>query len=244
MAQNPFQPFAKILGFIAILLLVFTSGCDRDPVPSANAVRTPSDLPRTASTFTGAKKALYDQVYHDHRLTFYCGCDYSVDRKIDLASCGLTALADKPRAQRIEAEHIFPAAQFGNFRPCWRNPGEFPECVKSSGKTVSGRECCQRVDSVFEAAHNDLMNLVPSVGEVNGIEFCVDIWTGNPPCKANQMPLNVRFTVGKTIEAPGIRFQVSETKTRESFLSLSGFDLERQYIALFILNNSCWRKPW
>ena len=135
------------------------------------AARTPAppgNLPNTAGTFTAAKKALYDQVYTDHRVTFYCGCAYSADRKIDLASCGLTALADKPRAQRIEAEHIFPAAQFGGFRPCWRSPKDFPECVKSSGKTVSGRECCQRVDPVFESAHNDLMNLVPSVGEVNG----------------------------------------------------------------------------
>lgn len=128
----------------------------------------PGNLPNTPSTFTAAKKALYDQVYFDHRVTFYCGCRYDADRQIDLASCGLQALADKPRAQRIEAEHIFPAAQFGNFRPCWRSPGDFPECVKGSGKTVSGRECCQKVDPVFEAAHNDLFNLVPAVGEVNG----------------------------------------------------------------------------
>lgn len=141
------------------------------PVERPTATRAappPGDLPHTPSTFTAAKKALYDQVYPDHRVTFYCGCAYDPDRQIDLASCGLQALADKPRAQRIEAEHIFPAAQFGNFRPCWRSPGDFPACVKSSGKTVSGRECCQKVDPVFEAAHNDLFNLVPAVGEVNG----------------------------------------------------------------------------
>ena len=128
----------------------------------------PGPLPNTPSTFTAAKKALYDQVYADHRVTFYCGCRYDADRRIDLASCGLDVMADKPRAQRIEAEHIFPAAMFGNFRPCWRSPGDFPECVKGSGKTVSGRECCQKVDPLFEAAHNDLFNLVPAVGEVNG----------------------------------------------------------------------------
>lgn len=139
------------------------------PTERPTATKTaPGHLPNTPSTFTAAKKALYDQVYADHRITFYCGCTYSPDRQIDLASCGLESLADKPRAQRIEAEHIFPAAQFGNFRPCWRNPGDFPECVKGSGKTVSGRECCQKVDPVFEAAHNDLFNLVPAVGEVNG----------------------------------------------------------------------------
>jgi hypothetical protein len=33
MAQNSFPPFAKIPGFIAILLLALTSGCDRAAVP-------------------------------------------------------------------------------------------------------------------------------------------------------------------------------------------------------------------
>ncbi|MFO1419501.1 MAG: endonuclease [Candidatus Competibacteraceae bacterium] len=135
---------------------------------AARTTAPPGDLPHTPGTFTAAKRALYEQVYADHRVTFYCGCRYDADRRIDLTSCGLESLADKPRAQRIEAEHIFPAAQFGNFRLCWRNPGDFPECVKSSGKTVSGRECCQKVDPVFNAAHNDLFNLVPAVGEVNG----------------------------------------------------------------------------
>jgi hypothetical protein len=33
-------------------------------------------------------------VYADHRVTFYCGCRYDADRRIDLASCGLQALTD------------------------------------------------------------------------------------------------------------------------------------------------------
>jgi endonuclease I len=31
-------------------------------------------LPRAPSTFAVAKKALYDRVYFDHRITFDCGC--------------------------------------------------------------------------------------------------------------------------------------------------------------------------
>ena len=141
------------------------------PTERPTAARTtppPGELPRTPGTFTAAKKALYDRVYADRRVTFYCGCAYDANRRIDLASCGLQALADKPRTQRIEVEHIFPAVQFGHFRPCWRNPGDFPACAKSDGRTLSGRACCQAVDPVFEAAHNDPYNLVPAVGEVNG----------------------------------------------------------------------------
>ena len=138
------------------------------PVSTATAASPSGPLPKSPGSFESAKKILYGQIYADHRVTFYCGCTYSPDRKVDLSSCGLEALADKPRAQRIEAEHLFAAAQFGNFRTCWRSPRDFPECVKSDGKTFSGRQCCERIDPVFNAAHNDLFNLVPAVGEVNG----------------------------------------------------------------------------
>ena len=52
------------------------------PTERPTAARTappPGELPRTPSTFTAAKKALYDRVYADHRVTFYCGCAYGAD---------------------------------------------------------------------------------------------------------------------------------------------------------------------
>ena len=93
------------LTLLAALLLPLTVAFAADP-----------DLPNTAGSFTGAKRDLYEKVYHDHRMSFYCGCSYDERRRVDLASCGMTDLADEPRAQRIEAEHVFPASQFGNFR--------------------------------------------------------------------------------------------------------------------------------
>ncbi|MFD2113869.1 endonuclease [Thiorhodococcus fuscus] len=126
-----------------------------------------SRLPQVAGSFAGAKKLLYDQVYSDHRKTFYCGCRYDDKRQIELGSCGLTGLTSS-RAQRVEAEHVFPAAQFGNMRKCWRQPEAFPDCVTSGGRTLSGRQCCERTDPVFEAAHNDLFNLYPADGYING----------------------------------------------------------------------------
>ena len=98
--------------------LVSTTTTPPTPVTPPTAASPSGALPKSPSSFESAKKILYGQVYADHRITFYCGCTYSTDRKVDLASCGLEALAGIPRAQRIEAEHIFPAAQFGNFRPC------------------------------------------------------------------------------------------------------------------------------
>ena len=132
----------------------------------------PAGLPDTAQSFETAKKWLYEKVYYDHPKTFYCGCDYvrtsGQPGAINLRSCGVTVRQDSERAQRLEAEHVFPAAQFGNFRLCWREPERFPECVKNNGQTLSGRPCCEKVDPAFEAAHNDLYNLFPAEGEING----------------------------------------------------------------------------
>ena len=108
------------------------------------------------------------EVYRDRRVDFYCGCRFDADKQVDAAGCGLQARSDSRRATRIEIEHVFPAAQFGNFRQCWREPREFAECTTAGGRRLGGRECCEKVDPVFRAAHNDLHNLYPVVGEVNG----------------------------------------------------------------------------
>jgi deoxyribonuclease-1 len=123
-----------------------------------------SNLPNTPSSFYRAKRHLYEEVYADHRLTFYCDCAYDEDRQVDLASCGVKPRKNEERATRVEAEHVFPAHQFGHYRACWREP----LCTKSDGTRYKGRRCCQEIDPVFEAAHNDLHNLFPAVGEVNG----------------------------------------------------------------------------
>ena len=155
--------------FLALLLVVLISGCDRAPesatTPSpstATVAPAAGDLPRTAGSFSTAKKWLYDKIYYDHRMTFYCGCRYDTDRQVDLTSCGVIPRKNADRAKRVEAEHVFPAHQFGNFRECWRAP------EKVCGEKMSGRKCCEKSDPVFVAAHNDLHNLFPAVGEVNG----------------------------------------------------------------------------
>jgi deoxyribonuclease-1 len=126
------------------------------------------DLPDTPDSFATTKRLLYQEVYRGHRLTFYCRCPFDGDRDTVLGPCGLSAYRGETRANRVEAEHVFPAWQFGNFRKCWRKPESFPECREPDGDVYSGRDCCQRVDPIFEAAHNDLHNLVPAVGLING----------------------------------------------------------------------------
>lgn len=149
----PARAFPKTLVILATLAAL--SGCDRAPTPAPSKpapTAKPTGLPNTAQSFETAKQWLYEKVYGDHAKTFYCGCDYTKHAgqagAINLRSCGVTARQDPARAQRLEAEHVFPAAQFGNFRPCWREPERFPDCVKNSGQTLTGRQCCEKVDPV------------------------------------------------------------------------------------------------
>jgi len=146
---------------------LFSQDSAPSPVASGQA-KPPGTLPDTPGSFSTAKRILYEEIHGDRRVTFYCGCSYDRDRDIDLNSCGLEQHAGHTRAERVEAEHIFPASQFGNFRICWRQPETFAACRRSDGDVISGRSCCERVDPVFEAAHNDLHNLVPANGLVNG----------------------------------------------------------------------------
>lgn len=141
---------------------------ERGPPVVAKDDREPAlDLPRVPSSFSAAKKVLYEEIYRDHRETFYCRCRYNAEGRIRLRSCGMSGIKDA-RAKRVEAEHVFPAAWFGNTRKCWREPAAFPGCITRKGDVVSGRECCERIDPVFAAAHNDLFNLFPANGYVNG----------------------------------------------------------------------------
>ncbi len=135
----------------------------REDAPAPALVQT-EGLPDTAGSFGTAKNWLYDKVFHDIRRTFYCGCAYDENRRVDWKSCGYKIREDNVRAARVEAEHVVPAYWIGYTRPCWRTL----VCSTNNGERFKGRDCCQDIDPVFRAAHNDLHNLRPAVGEING----------------------------------------------------------------------------
>jgi len=98
--------------------------------------------------FREAKRAMY-QLYSDHRITFYCGCDLTASHSINLAGCGMPVLGKRIRT---EAEHVVPASHFGKKMGCWQR---------------GGREECNKKDVAFQKAEADLVNLVPAVGYIN-----------------------------------------------------------------------------
>ena len=148
----------KLTSFIIslTLILLFTG-----PVYTANA-----DGNTTIQSFSKAKKILLRQVYRDHKTTFYCNCPFNSKKKI-LPSDNYTPKKEGKRAHRLEWEHIVPAHAFGQSFPEWRNG--HPECKTRKGKPFKGRNCARKVALKFRYMESDLYNLVPAVGEINGL---------------------------------------------------------------------------
>ncbi len=117
-------------------------------------------------------------MFADNRADFYCGCPFDAAGEPDLAACGYEVQGNGERARRIEAEHVVPAYWIGHTRTCWREP----ICTDGRGRPFKGRDCCEDIDPVFRAAHNDLHNLWPSIGEVNAerSNFRFGVLSGEP----------------------------------------------------------------
>jgi deoxyribonuclease-1 len=137
----------------------------------------------TPSSFRSAKKAAV-KIYHDHKTTFYCGCDIEWKGKKgagkpDLASCGYEVRKQVKRSNRTEWEHVMPAWQFGHQLQCWQE-----------GK----RKNCKKNSPIFKTMSSDLHNLVPAIGEVNGdrSNYRFSNWNGVPD-QYGQCPMIVDF---------------------------------------------------
>jgi len=130
----------RLLLFIAIIPLLILSCNNKKKIVKKKPI-----------SFTTAKKWAETKIYYDNKTTFYCYCCYNTDKTIDKSYCGYSPRNDNTRAKRMEWEHIVPAARFGKHRACWQQ----------------GRAFCRTNDMEFRAMESDLMNLVPSVGELN-----------------------------------------------------------------------------
>jgi len=139
------------LSAVVATLLIGVNGCGKTQNHPPIPIRS-----RAPTTFQAAKKAA-NRIYLDNRVTFYCGCRYSINGVIDHASCGYTPRNPGKRSLQLEWEHVVPAQAFGKHRVCWKG------C-----DGLKGRLCCRKKDQQFKIMEADLMNLVPSVGEING----------------------------------------------------------------------------
>lgn len=80
---------------------------------------------------------------------------------------GYQPIKEGARARRLEWEHVVPAQAFGQSFPEWRNGAR--ACVDAKGEPFKGRRCAEKAAAGFRFMQADMHNLVPSIGELNGL---------------------------------------------------------------------------
>ena len=114
-------------------------------------------------SINAARKHVYALAQADRR-TFYCQCGFEGTR-VMANRCGYRPANPGPRAQRVEVEHIVPAAHLGRSLPAWRRG--HADCRERDGSSFKGRNCARKVSALFRHMEADLYNLRPVIGEVN-----------------------------------------------------------------------------
>ncbi|HHL18444.1 MAG TPA: endonuclease I [Thiothrix sp.] len=164
----------KVVLFAVIISILSACSTGRKPTqptppvsvapPAETEQQILARIPKPIGSFGTAKKKLYNKIYKGHQRTLYCDCKFTTTGKVYLGSCGVDSRKNERRAKQLEAEHVFPAYHMGQNRACWTQK----LCTNSKGEPFKGRKCCEKQDKVFRVAHNDLHNLYPAVGEING----------------------------------------------------------------------------
>lgn len=154
-----------------------------------------------AKTYFEAKQKAM-QIWQDHRVSFYCDCKYNKRLELTYNSCSYQPTDDR-RARRIEWEHIVPASWLGSGLDCWQQPS----CRGSRGEYFQGRNCCLKIDKQYQKMHNDLYNLVPTIGEVNAARSSYKFVTGNlhPDWYYNNCEIIINEKMRFVIPKPAIR---------------------------------------
>ncbi len=146
-----------ILAVIAVGIIIFA--CDGYA----------KDIPKSFSTTT--RWMIEDVHASPLNQTFYCGCGFTEDKQVDYTDCDYQPVSiNSTRANRVEGEHVMPASKIGGALQCWgEGREEISECYESDGDLMSSRACCEKTNLVYERAQNDLVNVVPAIGELNNL---------------------------------------------------------------------------
>ncbi len=157
--------YKKLSCFFIFILMLTAAGCG-----------TEGNGNTRYESFTEVKKILLEEVYQDHRITFYCACTFSKNKKVRcLASTTLSQHGEGNRATSVEWEHIVPASQFGRTFSSWKKytpfTCEIPDFIRDifsiKCNPLSSRENARRVSGAYRLMESDMYNLVPAIGLIN-----------------------------------------------------------------------------
>ena len=129
--------------FLLLMIISFSSYAQNTRIPD----------------FNNAKKILKKTRYFGIQKEIYCACPIKDGNKFDASSCGYKPKRDNVRAKRLEAEHVVPFQGIAGFTTAWKTG--VPAC-----KGKKGRACAS---IVYGHVEGDLWNLMPSIGELNGL---------------------------------------------------------------------------
>lgn len=117
-------------------------------------------------SFSTSKKYLFTKVYPSRGDTIYLGSEWIYKEKVTVPEETLESIPSRYRyrAHRIEAEHIIPASWLLRV-----NGKKRDSYIQAKELGVSPRKYCYRNDMDYRYAHNDLVNLYPSLGSVNAM---------------------------------------------------------------------------
>jgi deoxyribonuclease-1 len=121
---------------------------------------------RKIRSFQKAKRILIREVYRGHQITFYCGSQYTQGKYVIHAN-GYVPKTKSRRARQLEWQHVVPTPAFGQSFAEWREG--HPKCIDEKGKPFKGLNCAEKMNVKFRYMLCDLYNLVPSIGEINGL---------------------------------------------------------------------------
>lgn len=146
-----FKLYRFIINIIIIVIIIVKS-----------LWQQPNFKPKLPNKYLSVNKLAY-QIHINHAKTFYCDCSYQ-DKIIDLSSCGYKVNNNFKRASSLEWEHIVPVSILAQNFACWQQPicCDGQHCYK-------GRSCCEKIDNTYRRMAADLHNLVPEIGELNGL---------------------------------------------------------------------------
>ena len=178
-------------------------------------------------SFSKAKKTLERQIYHDHRITLYCGAAFDEKKNVTLPE-GFTAAKHEKRAGKVEWEHVVPAENFGQAFAEWREGDA--QCVDNRGKAFKGRKCAEKVNKDYRYMQADMYNLYPAIGAVNALRqnYNFQMLPGEKPdfgsCEMKiadrkaEPPVRARGQIARTYkymaDAYGPRYKMSRQQTQ------------------------------
>lgn len=115
-------------------------------------------------------KLAEEKIYHDRRLTFFCGCPFTSDTIRQTNTCkNYASSAAEPKTNpanlQVAWRPLVPPSALGWRLTCWgqHRTKRHAVCLDDQGQPLSPVACCEKVNPEFRAAYRDLVNWVPTL---------------------------------------------------------------------------------